>query len=51
MLELFSLVFFGFIVYALLVVIPSVVERLTSEEFKSAYFSHLASRYVNSYGR
>ena len=51
MLELFSLMFFGFIVYTVLVIIPSVVERLTSEEFRCAYFAHLASRWVNSYGR
>ena len=51
MLELLSLVFFGVIVYTFLVVIPAVVENLASEEFRAAYFSHLASRYLNSYGK
>ena len=51
MLELFSLVFFGMIVYTFLVIVPTVVEHLTSDEFRSAYYSHLASRYLNSYGR
>ena len=51
MLELFSLVFFGMIVYTFLVIVPSVVEHLSTDEFKRAYFEHLASRYVNSYGK
>ena len=51
MLELFSLVFFGLIVYTTLVIVPTVVERMSSEEFRSAYFSHLASRFINSYGK
>ena len=51
MLELFSLVFFGLIVYTFLVIFPTVVEHITSDEFKSAYFQHLASRYLNSYGK
>lgn len=51
MLELFSLIFFGMIVYTFLVVVPTIVEHLSTDEFKSAYFAHLASKYVNSYGR
>ena len=51
MIEMVSLVFFGLIVYTFLVIIPSVVENLTSEEFRASYFSHLASRYINSYGK
>ncbi|MBQ2984754.1 MAG: hypothetical protein IJD57_08175 [Candidatus Gastranaerophilales bacterium] len=51
MFELFSLVFFGLIVYTFLVVVPTVVERVTSEEFKASYFKHLASRCINSYGK
>ena len=51
MLELLCLVFFGMIVYTFLVIVPSVVENLTTEEFRCAYFSHLASRYINSYGK
>lgn len=51
MLELLSLVFFGLIVYTFLVILPAVVENVTSDEFKCAYFSHLASRFINSYGK
>ena len=51
MLELFSLVFFGMIVYTFLVIMPTVVEHLTSDEFRCAYYSHLASKYLNSYGK
>ncbi len=51
MLEMISLVFFGFLVYAFLVLVPSVVENITTEEFRCSYFKHLASRFVNSYGK
>ena len=51
MLELLGLVFFGGIVYTFLIVVPAVIEALTTEEFKRAYLSHLASKYINSYGK
>lgn len=51
MLEMLSLVFFGVMVYAFLVVIPALVENFSDAKFKSAYFRHLASRYINSYGK
>lgn len=51
MLELLGLVFFGAIVYTFLVIMPAIVEMLTADEFKRAYFSHLASKYINSYGK
>ncbi len=51
MIEMLSLVFFGVMVYALLVVIPAMVENFGAEEFRSAYFRHLASKYINSYGK
>ncbi|MBQ8847509.1 MAG: hypothetical protein IJ003_01025 [Candidatus Gastranaerophilales bacterium] len=51
MIEMLSLVFFGLIVYTFLVILPSVVENVASEEFRASYFSHLASRYINSYGK
>lgn len=51
MIEMFSLVFFGLIVYTFLVIVPTLVERFSSAEFKDAYFSHLASPSVNSYGK
>ena len=51
MLEFLGLIFFGFIVYTFLVIVPTIVENLSSEEFRASYFKHLASRYVNSYGK
>ena len=51
MLELLCLVFFGVVVYTFLVIMPTVVENLSSEEFRSAYFAHLSSRFINSYGK
>lgn len=51
MLEFFSLIFFGLVVYTFLIVIPSVVENLSTEEFRLSYFAHLANKWVNSYGK
>ena len=51
MIEMIGLVFFGFIVYTFLVIIPTMVEQVASVDFKNAYFRHLASRFINSYGR
>lgn len=51
MLELLGLILFGIIVYTFLVIVPTVVERVASSDFKEAYFSHLASPYINSYGK
>lgn len=51
MFEMFSLVLFGLIVYTFLVIVPTIVERVSSEEFRAAYFKHLASRFLNSYGK
>ena len=51
MLEMISLVFFGFLVYAFLILIPSIVENVSSEEFRASYFKHLASKFINSYGK
>ena len=51
MVEMISLIFFGFIVYACLVVVPSIVEMMSTESFKASYFAHLASKYLHSYGK
>lgn len=51
MLELFGLIFFGLVVYTFLVIVPTVVENFTCEEFRASYFAHLAQRCVNSYGK
>lgn len=51
MLELLGLIFFGMIVYTFLVIVPTTIEKLGSEEFKAAYFTHLASRHITSFGK
>ena len=51
MLELLGLVFFGAIVYTFLVIVPTTIEKLGSEEFKCAYFEHLASKHLTSFGK
>ena len=51
MLELLGLVFFGMVVYTFLVIIPTTVEMFATDEFKRAYFSYLAAKSVNSYGK
>ncbi len=51
MLEMISLVVFGLLIYMFLVVVPSIIENVASEEFQNAYFKHLASRFINSYGK
>ena len=51
MLELLSLVFMGIVVYTFLVIVPTTIEKLASEEFKNAYFSHLASKHLTSFGK
>ena len=51
MLELASLVFFGLIVYTFLVIVPTTVEKLSSEEFKASYWAHLSSIHTTSFGK
>ncbi len=51
MLEALGLVVFAGVVYLFLVVVPTVVEKVSSEEFKEAYFNHLGDKSVNSYGK
>ena len=51
MIEMFSLVFFGLVIYTFLIVIPTAIEKFSKEEFKEGYFSHLSSEHVNSYGK
>ncbi len=50
-LEMLSVVLFAGVVYTFLVVVPSVIEKLSSEDFRRAYFSHLAEKSVHSYGK
>ena len=35
MLEMFSLIFFGLVVYTFLVIVPTIVEHVANEDFKS----------------
>ena len=51
MFEAFGLIFFAAVVYLFLVVVPSVVESLSDEEFRCAYFRYLSEKHVNSFGR
>ena len=51
MLEMFSLIFFGLVVYTFLVIVPTIIENITTEEFRASYFAHLASRWLTSYGK
>ena len=51
MLQLISLVFFAAIVYTFLVIVPTMVEKFSNEEFREAYFAHLSSPHINSYGK
>jgi len=51
MFEMLGLAFFAGVVYLFLVVVPTVIENLCSEEFRASYFKHLAQPHVNSFGR
>lgn len=51
MLEALSLVAFAGVVYLFLVVVPVMIEKCSSEEFRHAYFSHLGDKSVHSYGK
>jgi len=46
-----SVILFAGLIYMFLVVVPSIIEKFSSEEFKRAYFSHLAEKSVHSYGK
>ena len=46
-----GLAVFACVVYLFLVVVPTMVEKFASEEFKEAYFAHLGDTSVNSYGK
>ena len=51
MIELLSLTLFAGIVGVFLIGIPVVVEKLSSDEFCSRYFSHLSERTLHSFGK
>lgn len=49
--EALGLVSFAALVYCLLVVVPSVVEKVTSSEFKKSYLSYLGKKTIHSFGK
>ncbi len=51
MLEMLSLIVFAGICYLMLIVIPSVIEKVTSEEFKKSYIKFLSKPSLHSYGK
>jgi|GEM_PF-1368162 len=51
MAEVLGLVVFSLIVYFFLIVVPTVMEKISSPEFRKSYFSHLASTHIHSYGK
>lgn len=51
MLEMLGLILFSVVIYTFLVIVPILVEKLASEDFKNSYFSHLVSAKINSYGK
>ena len=51
MFEVLNLMAFAGVVYLCVVVVPVVIEKVSSEEFKKAYFSHLSSKKIHSFGK
>ena len=51
MLEALGLVCFAIVVYFFLVVVPTVVEKVSSPEFQRAYFDYLGKSSIHSYGK
>lgn len=49
--EALGLILFAGVVYFFLVVVPSVVERVSSPEFKKAYLGYLSERTIHSFGK
>jgi len=51
MFEALGLIVFAGVIYLFLVVVPTVVEKVSSKEFKESYFSYLGEKTLNSYGK
>jgi len=51
MFEVFSLILFAGVCYLLLIGVPSIIEKVTSEEFKNAYMKNLGKTDLHSYGK
>lgn len=51
MFEALSLIIFAGVMYFCLVLAPTIIETVGSEEFKKSYLKHLSGEHVNSYGK
>ncbi len=51
MFEALSLLVFAGVFCLFMIVIPSAVEKFSSEEFKKSYMEHLSKAYLHSYGK
>ena len=49
--EALSLVLFAGVVYLLLVVVPSVVEKVSTPEFKKSFFAYMGKTSIHSFGK
>lgn len=51
MFEALSLVIFAGVIYFCLVIAPTAVEFLGSDEFKKSYLKHLSSAHLSTFGK
>lgn len=51
MFEILSLVVFAGVFCLFMIVVPTVIEKCSSEEFKKSYMEHLSKTYLHSYGK
>ncbi len=51
MFEILSLIVFAGVFCLFMIVVPTVVEKCSSEEFKKSYMKHLSKAYLHSYGK
>ncbi len=51
MFEVINLVCFAVVCYLLLIGVPSIIEQVSSEEFKNAYLKNLGKTDLHSYGK
>ena len=49
--EALSLILFAGFIYFSLVVVPSIVEKVTDPEFKKSYFAYLSKNTIHSFGK
>jgi hypothetical protein len=51
MFETLGLILFAVVIYTFLIVIPTVVEKVSSPEFRKAYFAYLGKKSIHSFGK